>query len=163
MRRSDREVTSFSDMLRVVDACDCCRLGMVDQGAAYIVPMNFGYEAADETLTLYFHSANVGKKLSLLPAQTAVSFEMDTAHGLVEGKSACSFSYWYQCVMGVGTAEILTDADARMHALRTIMRHYTGEEQWEFAEKALRAVTVFRLRVDRWSCKVHGASGIHGV
>lgn len=42
-------------MLEIVAECDCCRLGLVDNGEAYIVPMNFGFEDAGSALTLYFH------------------------------------------------------------------------------------------------------------
>ena len=43
MRRSDREVTSRAEIVRVIDACDCCRVGFADAGGVYIVPMNFAY------------------------------------------------------------------------------------------------------------------------
>ena len=42
MRRKDREVTDFSRMLEIVQRCDCCRIGLVEDGEAYIVPLNFG-------------------------------------------------------------------------------------------------------------------------
>lgn len=47
-------------MLEIVAECDCCRLGLVDNGKAYIVPMNFGFEDAGSALTLYFHCAAEG-------------------------------------------------------------------------------------------------------
>ena len=31
MRRRDREVTEFEEMIKVVDACDVCRLGLSDE------------------------------------------------------------------------------------------------------------------------------------
>ena len=46
MRRRDREITDREKMLEIVAECDCCRLGLVDNGEAYIVPMNFGFEDA---------------------------------------------------------------------------------------------------------------------
>ena len=41
MRRKDREVTDFDKMMEILSACDCCRLGLVDENGAYIVPLNF--------------------------------------------------------------------------------------------------------------------------
>lgn len=38
MRRRDREIKDFSKMLDIMKACDCCRLGFVDEQEAYIVP-----------------------------------------------------------------------------------------------------------------------------
>ena len=43
MRRKDREITDFEQMRAILDACDCARLGLVDEQGAYIVPMNFGW------------------------------------------------------------------------------------------------------------------------
>lgn len=60
MRRRDREITDWEKMLEIVAECDCCRLGLVDNGKAYIVPMNFGFEDAGSALTLYFHCAAEG-------------------------------------------------------------------------------------------------------
>lgn len=38
MRRTDREILDFEQMLAVVEACSCCRLGLIDEAGAYIVP-----------------------------------------------------------------------------------------------------------------------------
>lgn len=44
MRRSDREITNFDDMVAILEHSDVCRLGMVDEdGMAYIVPLNYGF------------------------------------------------------------------------------------------------------------------------
>ena len=43
MRRKDREITDFNKMLDIMEACDCCRIGLADKSEAYIVPLNFGY------------------------------------------------------------------------------------------------------------------------
>ena len=32
MRRRDREITDRDKMLEIVAECDCCRLGLVDNG-----------------------------------------------------------------------------------------------------------------------------------
>lgn len=47
MRREDREITDFDAMLQIVQDCDCCRLGLAENGTVYIVPLNFGWEAAE--------------------------------------------------------------------------------------------------------------------
>ena len=63
MRRKDREITEFEQMRVILDACDCARLGLVDEQGAYIVPMNFGWEEQNGKLALYFHGAADGKSL----------------------------------------------------------------------------------------------------
>ena len=155
MRRKDREITDFSKTISIIDACDCCRLGLVDINEAYIVPMNFGYDIIDNQIILYFHCAKEGRKIDLLPCQSVVSFEMDTKHQLTEGKTGCDFSCLYQCVMGTGSLTIVADTEEKIHGLQRMMAHYTGKAQWEFSEKALERTNVLKLSVCTWSCKEH--------
>ncbi|MBQ8638955.1 MAG: pyridoxamine 5'-phosphate oxidase family protein [Lachnospiraceae bacterium] len=155
MRRKDREVTDISKMMEIMNSCDCCRLGLVDGKEAYIVPMNFGYDRINDQITLYFHCAAEGRKIDLLPGQSVVSFEMDTKHRLIEGKRGCDFSWLYQCIMGTGTLEIVSDANEKIDGLQKIMEHYTKKTQWEFDERVVERINVLKLSVRTWSCKEH--------
>lgn len=42
MRRKDREVLDYQEMLNIMHSYDCCRLGFIDDDSTYIVPLNFG-------------------------------------------------------------------------------------------------------------------------
>lgn len=155
MRRKDREITDFTRMLDILKACDCCRLGFADNGETYIVPLNFGYEEQGGQLTLYFHCAETGRKLELLPKQKTVAFEMDTKHELVKSDIACRYSYLYQCIMGKGKLEIVDGADAKLHGLRKIMAHYSDAADWEFQQETIDRLKILKLTVAEWSCKAH--------
>lgn len=155
MRRKDREVTEYGKMLEIVKACDCCRLGLVDDAGAYIVPLNFGYENREGELNLYFHSAGEGKKIELVKQQNRVSFEMDTKHGLVEGNVPCAYSYLFQSVMGRGEIELLQDYEEKVHGLELVMAHYSDKADWVFPEKMINGMAVMKLTVTEWSCKEH--------
>lgn len=155
MRRKDREVTDYEKMLGIVNACDCCRIGLVDGDGAYIVPLNFGYENREGELTLYFHSAAEGKKIELVKQQGSVSFEMDTKHELVKGKAACAYSYLFQSVMGKGKVELLQDHEEKVYGLKKVMAHYSDKEDWSFPEKMVNNMAVMKLSVTEWSCKEH--------
>lgn len=155
MRRKDREITDFAQMLAIVSACDCCRIGLVDSDGAYIVPMNFGFEVIDKHFVIYFHGAKTGKKLSLLKNQQFVSFEMDRKHELVRGEEACSYSFCYQSVMGKGTIKLLEKYEEKVHGLQAIMEHYSNQSEWKFREEQVNMVSVLQLEVTEWSCKEH--------
>lgn len=155
MRRTDREIKDRSRIMEILNDCDCCRLGLVDQQEAYIIPMNFGYDVIDGQLFLYFHCAKEGRKIDLLPKQSVVSFEMDTKHQLTEGNLGCDFSFLYQSIMGTGTVREVSDPDEKICGLQRIMAHYTGRIQWEFNEKVLNATKVLKLSVNTLSCKEH--------
>ena len=86
MRRQDREITDWNEMVGVIDRCDVCRLALNDEGYPYILPLNFGAKVSENTVTLYFHGAMEGKKYELIARDNRVSFEMDCAHRLVSDR-----------------------------------------------------------------------------
>lgn len=61
MRRKDREITDFDEIMNIINKCDTCRLALFDKEFPYIVPLNFGVDIRDEQLYLYFHCAKKGK------------------------------------------------------------------------------------------------------
>lgn len=63
MRRKDREITDFNEIMKIIDKCDTCRLALIDEEYPYIVPLNFGVDVVDGQVYFYFHSANQGKKI----------------------------------------------------------------------------------------------------
>jgi nitroimidazol reductase NimA-like FMN-containing flavoprotein (pyridoxamine 5'-phosphate oxidase superfamily) len=60
MRRTDEEITNRREIDTILSKATVCRIGLVDNNVAYIVPLNFGYK----NNCLYFHSAPIEKKLS---------------------------------------------------------------------------------------------------
>ena len=107
MRRKDREIKDYNKMLKIIDQCDCIRIGFQEPQGTYILPLNFGYESQEDQLTFYFHGAKEGKKVELTKEQNIVGFELDTKHELVQHQTACGFSYLYQSIIGKGKLEIL--------------------------------------------------------
>lgn len=155
MRRADREITDFTIMLDIMKQCDCCRLGFIDNDSTYIVPLNFGYQADDQKLTLYFHGADTGKKMTLLQTQGCVGFEMDTKHALVEHETACGYSYLYQSIIGKGNISLVKERTEKIAALQRIMQHYSHASAWQFNDALVDRTAVIRLEVIEWSCKAH--------
>lgn len=155
MRRKEREITGFETMTAILERCDCCRLGLVDDGYSYIVPLNFGLSVDSGALTLYFHCAGEGKKTDLIRQNSVVTFEADSLHELVRGENACAFSFRYASVMGRGTVRIAATIEEKTAGLTALMAHYAPDFVPVFSEKQLRAVTVLVLEVSEWSCKAN--------
>lgn len=151
MRRSDREITTRSEILRILDSCKVCRLGMRDGDSIYVLPLNFGYRY-DGGLTLYFHSACEGKKLDLLRACPKVGFEMDCGHELISAEVPCRYGYRYSSLVGNGIVEFLEDPADKIAALRSLMLHQSGKD-FVFDEAMARTVAVFTLNVSSFACK----------
>ena len=155
MRRKEREVTDYNKMIEILKSCDCCRIGLVDDKGAYIVPMNFGYEDNNGKLTLYFHGATEGKKIDLINNQPEISFETDTNDRKQYHLLQAHVSYLYQSIMGKGQVKIVADRDTKIKGLNQIMHHYTGKSDYEFNENVLERTAVIKLAVTEWSCKEH--------
>lgn len=152
MRRKDREVTDPKSIQAIVDSCKVFRVAMSAQGMPYIVPLNFGYSCLDGRYEFYFHCAHQGKKLDILKQNSAVCFEMDTAHQLVEGDSACSYSF--KSVVGTGNAAIITGSKEKTSALQRIMKHQTGKD-FSFSKQQLESVTVCKITATEICAKQH--------
>lgn len=153
MRRADKALTEQTDIDSVLHRGDVCHLAIHDTPYPYVVPMNFGYRRRGDTLTLYFHSAKKGRKISLIEKEPKVAFVIDTDHALVTGDAACRWSMSYASVMGVGTISHVEDTDAKRRALQTIMEHYSDSAEWELPDRALAAVAILALEVEELTGK----------
>ncbi len=155
MRRKDREVTDGKVIDEIISACECCRLGLNDNGETYIVPLSFGFENKDWKRIFYFHSAADGRKIAVLQKNKRVSFELDCAYKVEEAPVACGYSAKYSSVMGTGSVDIVGNHEEKIYALQRIMEHYTGKDKWEFSRESVDKTCVMRLVADEITCKVH--------
>lgn len=155
MRRKDREITDAARIDAIIRRCDCCRIGLVDAGRAYIVPLSFGYRREDGHAVFYFHSAREGRKVDLIRQSGAVSFELDTDHRLHPHALACAHSLHFQSVMGTGVISFVEEPGAKQAALEIIMAQLTGRDGWTFDEGAVSATAILRLVADEMTCKEH--------
>lgn len=156
MRRRDREVTNRQQILSIMESCDVCRLGLVDNNMPYVVPMCFAHQVnEDESITLYFHSAGDGRKVDIMQKNPNAAFEMDTAHKLFDNATdACGFGMKYQCIMGTGTIRFLTEKDEKVPVLDMIMKHYT-RKHLPYRPEFIDATLIIALDVKEITCKVN--------
>lgn len=155
MRRKDREITDAAKINDIISRCTCCRIGFLDEDEVYIVPLNFGFEIKNSTYTFYFHGAKKGRKIDLLQKNPRVGFEMDTNYALIESNSACGHAARFQSVIGNGVASLIEDIGEKKHGLSLLMKHNTGESDWEYKEEMLNATAVFKLEATTLICKEH--------
>lgn len=147
MRRKDREITDLDQIVEIMRKCAICRIAFFDKEYPYIVPLNFGLQYKDNSISLFFHGATEGKKIELIKANKKVCFEMDCNHELVTADKACNYSMNYESVIGYGHVDIL-DADEKRSAMDALMMQYAKGMNFTYGEKELEAVTVFTLTVD---------------
>lgn len=151
MRRRDREITEFDEIVKVIEKCEVCRLALNDGEYPYILPLNFGMELIDGKITFYFHGAPEGKKYELIQRNNKASFEMDCATRLVTILEDGNCTMEYESVIGQGTVEIVPD-DQKERALDILMKHY-HKEDFPYNKAVIPRTKVFKMTVERCTGK----------
>ena len=152
MRRKDREITDQNAILQFVAKEQILRIAFCDEGDIYIVPVNYGY-IYDEKYTFYFHGAKAGRKYELAKNKPTVGFEIDGNYTLLEGAEACDYSATFQSVIGMGKLSLVEDNAEKISGLNAIMKQTTSKANWDYSDEMLDVVAVFRLDVEKLSCK----------
>jgi nitroimidazol reductase NimA-like FMN-containing flavoprotein (pyridoxamine 5'-phosphate oxidase superfamily) len=147
MRRTDKEITEREAIDTIIVRSQICRLGLCDDGMAYIVPLCFGYDGK----SLYFHCAREGRKIDILEKNNRVCFEFDIDTEVVRGDKACNFSMRYRSVMGEGRAHFVEEGPSKKRALESIMKQYGDDGS--LGETDLSKITVFRVDIEHMSGK----------
>jgi nitroimidazol reductase NimA-like FMN-containing flavoprotein (pyridoxamine 5'-phosphate oxidase superfamily) len=154
MRRSEFLVDDRGKIVEILDECKIMRVAMVDGDKPYIVPVNYGYELSDGVLTMYFHSAVVGRKIDIFNRNKNVCFELDCSFELVMGETACSTTCRYASIIGSGELEFLDSKEEKTNAFKIMMKHQTGRDYNEFPEEALAKTAVMIIRSTDFTGKV---------
>jgi len=152
MRRKDREVTDENLIAEFIAKEQILRIAFCDEDDIYIVPVNYGY-IYDGQYTFYFHGALAGRKYELALKKPSVGFEIDGKYSLLDGEVACDFSATFQSVIGTGTLSLIEDNHEKVIGLNSIMKQTTSKAEWNYSDDMLESVAVFRLDVDKLSCK----------
>lgn len=145
MRRKDREITDFNQIIEIIKKCDVCRIALNDEDFPYIVPLNFGLDVQGEQVFFYFHAAMQGKKLDLIAKDNRATFEMDCDHNFILYEERMSCTMGYASVIGHGTIEIVPDED-KYDALKILMRQYHAED-FKFNTDMIKVTTVLKMTV----------------
>ena len=146
MRRADREIRAFDEIVAVLDRCDTIRLGLHgDDGYPYVVPLSFGYAVEDGVLALYVHGAHEGLKHRLLAADNRVCVEADRC--LRFAPHGDSYTCAYESVIGFGRAEIVTGEQA-VRGLDLLVAH-CGFPGGAWNRATLPATRVYRIALER--------------
>ena len=153
MRRKDREVTDIRQIENIIEKAKVVHIGMIDGGAPYVVPMQYGYVFTDGALALYLHSAQEGRKIDCIKKNPNVFIELETDIALISGGDIpCKYSSAYASVMGDGTAEIVEDPKEKVFGLESIMKTQTGKA-FTVSEEMAAAVSVIKISVPRVTAK----------
>ena len=138
MRRSDREVINFDEILDILKRADTIRLGLNGDPYPYVVPLSFGFEATDagagsgtgdagrggRCVAVYVHGAAEGFKHDLIARDNHVCVEAGIFHRYVQYDDGAysNVTTEYESVIGFGTADVATGAEAE-HGMALMLEH----------------------------------------
>ncbi len=165
MRRKDREVKDYEQIIDILSRCKVLHLALISEGKPYSVPLNFGYVVEDDAdtkkLSVYFHCASEGKKLTAIKENPDVCFSAESlAEADGDKENACTWTCYYESVIGFGKAKVLTDSDERAKGLDAIMLHHgfkipAGIKKIAYNAMELARTAVVRIEVDEITGKHH--------
>jgi nitroimidazol reductase NimA-like FMN-containing flavoprotein (pyridoxamine 5'-phosphate oxidase superfamily) len=153
MRRNDREVKDKALIEQFIAKEQIIRIAFYDNGDLYIVPLNYGFIYENDKYVFYFHGAKAGRKFELSKSSPMVGFEIDGEYELLQADVACNYSAKFQSVIGTGRLSIIEDYEEKIKGLNALMNHISGKSEWDYSKDMVNAVAVFRLEVDKLSCK----------
>lgn len=152
MRRADKQITNPEVLNEILDKSHLCRLGLVDNGEAYIVPVNFAHSGG----ILYIHSAPNGRKMEIIKTCNRVNFEMELDYSISKNEIPCGWTEKYRSVMGKGMIEIVTDSPSKKAGLDLIMRKYGAEMELNYDENILSRMVILKLTIEYVTGKQSG-------
>ena len=144
MRRKDRAVTSIEGMKDILESCKTCHVAMIDEGTPYIVPLSYGYKLDEEALTLYLHSAKVGRKIDILQKNNVVGFSIATEGEPVVSEVPCNSGYYFSSIVGTGEVVFIEEEKEKGEALSLMFERQTGQKM-SFNENQVKSVLVYKL------------------
>ena len=86
MRRSDREVTKFSDIIAIIEKCDVCRLALNDEDYPYILPLNFGINITEDNNLEHYHMEHFPFNKAVMPRTTVYKLVVEHMTGKIRLK-----------------------------------------------------------------------------
>ena len=109
MRRKEREITDFEEIIKILDESNFLTLAMINETEPYSVPVNFGYKLDDDKkrIRIFIHGATEGTKLNCIKNCPRVSFSAVSYSEIGENKEPCAWTDFYRSVCGKGNASIL--------------------------------------------------------
>ena len=156
MRRQDREMTQ-EFALMVVDQSEYTTLATINEdGTPYIVPLSYAREGE----YIYFHCAPVGHKIDNLRRNPKVCMSFVSGTNVLPEQITTE----YESAIVFGTASEVTDMEARMAAMRTIMQKYSSVIMHKFenimqATGGVERMAVWQVHIDSISGKCNDKTG----
>lgn len=155
MTGTDREITTITEIEKLLKTAQVCRIALMNNKFPYVIPMCFGYKISDGHLELYFHTSPKGQKLDLIKKNNLAGFEIDHLSGIIHEDNDNGITALYECMTGTGTIEIINGIE-KLTGLTSIISKYDEEKkEHKFSEQTLNSIVLLKLTADSFCCRIH--------
>ena len=137
----------------ILDAAFLCHVGFVVEGQPFVIPTS--YARVDDEL--FIHGSAASRMLRNLSEGIPVCVTVTLVDGLVLARSAFHHSINYRSVVVFGTAQLVTDEQAKFDALKAFTEHVIPGRWPEIREpnaQELKGTTVLALPLQEASAKI---------
>ncbi|MCL2397374.1 MAG: pyridoxamine 5'-phosphate oxidase family protein [Defluviitaleaceae bacterium] len=141
MRRRDRQIENWGEIVDVLRRADTIRLGINGNPFPYVVPLSFGFEEQDGQIVLYVHGAKDGMKHEMLDKNNHICVEAGIFHRYAE--TGTGVTAHYESVIGFGTAEVIY-GDEAVRGLDLICTH-CGYDGYAYDTTALERMRMYKI------------------
>jgi len=157
MRRKEREITDFEEMIKILDEANFLTLAMINGNEPYSVPVNFGYklDGNRKRVQIFIHGATEGTKLNCIKNCPRVSFCAVSYSEIGMDKAPCGWTNFYRSVCGKGNAAILEDADEKKEGLICILKKYGYKGLAVFPDIMMKKTSMIRIDMEELTGKFH--------
>lgn len=118
-RKPDRGSYDGELIYGILDQAFVCHVGFVVDGMPFVVPTNY-VRVGDK---LYLHGSPASRLMKTLSSGAPFCLSVTLLDGIVFSPTAMGHSVNYRSVVVIGKAEIITDASAKMQAMRDFVEY----------------------------------------
>lgn len=139
MRRSDREVKEFEDIVAIMKKCDLCRIALNNDGYPYILPLNFELHIEENKIecTMEYESVIGQDHIEILSDDEkydALCILMEHNHQeaflFTTNIFAVIINMTYCCRVGLGMIQMEREKNEDRQADRDIVRVAAGRKNY---------------------------------
>ncbi len=137
----------------ILDEGFLCHAGFVVDRQPYVIPT--GYVRVDEKI--YLHGSAASRMLRNLDEGVEVCVTVTLVDGFVLARSVFHHSMNYRSVVMLGTAQLVTDHNEKLAALRSFTNHIVPgrwDEARQPTDQELKSTSVLALALEEVSAKI---------
>lgn len=153
-RHPDKAITSSAELAEVISGQKFLSLALCVENRPYLVTISHAFDT--ERNCFYFHCSTVGRKVDFIRANPQVYGQVLEDRGYLAGQ--CDHAY--RTVQFDGRAEMVSDPEEKLHALRLLIERLEPSPEPVKARllkpARLDGIAIVRVTVTGWSGKKNG-------